>query len=163
METYSIQPATARDVPALMMMIHELAEFEHLQNELNVTESSLQEALFGSCPLACALMGLVSGHPAGYAVYYRTFSTFVGHPGVFLEDLYVRPLYRRHGLGRALLEHAVRRGMRGELCGRYEWIALRWNEAALRFYQSMGAHPLDEWVLVRMSGAPLCRLMEGAS
>ena len=163
MDTYSIQPATLFDVPALMMMIRELAEFEHLHNELQVTESSLQDALFGSTPVAGALLGLVSGKPAGYAVFNPTFSTFVGKPGVFLEDLYVRPGYRRHGLGRALLEQAAQRGMRGGPCGRYEWMALRWNDTALRFYQNMGAQLLEEWVFVRMSGDPLRRFMEKIS
>jgi GNAT superfamily N-acetyltransferase len=161
MEPYTIQPATAWDVPVLMIMIRELVEYEHLQNELKVTESSLQDALFGPSPVASALMGLMGGEPAGYAVYYRTFSTFVGRPGVFLEDLYVRPGCRRKGLGRALMEDVVLRGMRGGQYGRYEWLALRWNDTALRFYQNMGAQPLEEWVFVRMNGDPLRRLAEG--
>lgn len=163
METYTIKAATVGDVPVLIMMIRELAEFEHMQNELELTESSLQDALFGPVPVASALIGLFNGAPAGYAVYYRTFSTFVGRPGIFLEDLYVRPGYRRQGLGCALLENVARRGMRERPYGRFEWMALRWNETALRFYQSMGAKPLEDWVFVRISGDPLHRLVEGVS
>jgi GNAT superfamily N-acetyltransferase len=141
-------------------MIRELAEFEKLQDELQVTQDSLHDALFGKTPAAWALLARVNGLPAGYAVYYRTFSTFVGRPGIFLEDLYVRSGYRNQGLGRALLEEAVRAGG-GENCGRYEWIALRWNENALRFYQGLGAQLLDDWVCVRMSGNPLSQLVKG--
>jgi GNAT superfamily N-acetyltransferase len=159
---YEIAQAMESDVPILLAMIRELAEFEKLQAELKVTQDSLSDALFGKTPVAWALIALVGGMPAGYAVYYRTFSTFVGRPGIFLEDLYVRADYRKHGLGRALLEEAVLAGG-GRNCGRYEWIALRWNENALRFYQGLGAQLLDDWVCVRMSGAPLHLLVEGGN
>jgi GNAT superfamily N-acetyltransferase len=159
---YEIARAVEADVPVLLSMIRELAKFEERQRELEVTQDSLHDALFGKTPVAWALLAWVDGTPAGYAVYYRTFSTFVGRPGIFLEDLYVRRAYRKHGLGRALLEEAVRIGSGGN-CGRYEWIALRWNENALRFYKGLGAQPLDDWVCVRMSGDPLHRLMEGGN
>jgi GNAT superfamily N-acetyltransferase len=157
---YEIAQAVEEDVPVLLAMIGELAEYEQLQKELKVTLDSLNDTLFGRTPVAWALLACVDGKPAGYAVYYHTFSTFVGRPGIFLEDLYVRPAFRRHGLGRALLKEAVRVGSGGN-CGRYEWIALRWNENTLRFYQGLGAQLLDDWVCVRMNGDPLRRLMEG--
>jgi GNAT superfamily N-acetyltransferase len=159
---YEIAQAVEADVPILLDMIRELAEFEKLQKELQVTQDSLHEALFGKNPVAWALIARMGGIPAGYAVYYRTFSTFVGRPGIFLEDLYVRSAHRKHGLGRALLEEAVRAGG-GLTCGRYEWIALRWNENALSFYKGLGAQLLDDWVCVRMNGEPLHRLVEGGN
>lgn len=155
----SIAPADEADVPVLLDMIRELAEFEKLQDEVAVTHAALHAALFGRTPVAGALLAHAGGAAAGYAVYYRTFSTFAGRPGVYLEDVYVRPVYRRQGLGRALLEEAYRVGG-GSGCGRYEWAALKWNGGALRFYQTLGARLLDEWVGVRLSGESLRRLME---
>lgn len=157
----TITAATELDVPVLFAMIGELAEFEHLEGELEVTADLLREALFGPRPVAEALMARVNGEPAGYAVYFHTFSTFVGRPGVFLEDVYVRPAYRRRGLGRALLQEVARTAAR-DRCGQYEWIALRWNSDALRFYHSLGARLMDDWVLLRMNGEQLCQL-EGRS
>lgn len=159
---YEIAQADEADVPVLLAMIRELAEFERLDAELKVTHDSLQEAFFGKTPVAWALIARVGGTAAGYAVYYRTFSTFVGRPGIFLEDLYVRPTYRKQGLGRALLDEVARVGSFGN-CGRYEWIALRWNENALRFYKGLGAQQLDDWVCMRMSGDPLHQLMKGGN
>jgi GNAT superfamily N-acetyltransferase len=150
MTPFTINPATDADVPALLDMIRELAEFEHLAHELEVSASSLREALFSEHPVAGALIARVDGNIAGYAVYYRTFSTFVGRAGVFLDDLYVRPKFRKRGLGRALLETVARIGAeRGG--GRFEWIALRWNENAFRFYRSLGAKIMDDWALLRMN------------
>jgi len=157
MEHFAITEADKTDIPVLLTMIRELAAFEQLQHELAVTEASLCDALFGERPAASALLAHVDNEPAGYAVYYRTFSTFVGRPGVFLDDVYVRPAYRARGLGQALLERVARSG---DGFGRYEWIALRWNENALRFYRNLGATLLHDWVFVRMGGEPLRRLME---
>lgn len=147
---FTINPATETDVPILLAMIRELAEFERLAHELEITGDSLRAALFGERPVAWALLARMDGQPAGYAVYYRTFSTFVGRAGIFLEDLYVRPPFRKCGIGRALLKAVAKIGieMGG---GRYEWMALRWNENAVRFYQNIGAKVMDEWVLVRMT------------
>ena len=150
MTSFTINPATESDVPALLALIRELAEFEHLAHEVEVTAASLREALFGAHPVAGALLARVDGQVAGYAVYYRTFSTFVGRAGVFLDDLYVRPEFRKRGLGRALLGRvaAVDAEAGG---GRFEWIALRWNENAFRFYRSLGAKVMDDWALLRMN------------
>ena len=151
MSGFTIDSANETDVPVLLGLIRELAEFEHLAHTLEVTADSLRAALFGPRPAANALLARVDGSVAGYAVYFTTFSTFVGRPGVFLDDLYVRPAFRRRGLGRALLEAAAR--IASDLGGRFEWIALRWNENALSFYRRLGATVMGEWVLLRMNGA----------
>jgi GNAT superfamily N-acetyltransferase len=157
MTPFTINPATDADVPALLDMIRELAEFEHLAHELEVSASSLREALFGERAVAGALIARVDGNIAGYAVYYRTFSTFVGRAGIFLDDLYVRPEFRKHGLGRALLEAVARIGAEHG-GGRFEWITLRWNENAFRFYRSLGAKVMDDWALLRMNGKDVRKL-----
>lgn len=153
-----VTEASETDIPDLVEMIHELAAFEGLQQEVKVTRESLREALFGRDRVAGALVAGIAGEPAGYAIWYRTFSSFAGRSGIFLDDIYVRPLFRRNGVGKALLERVARSG---DACGRYEWVALHWNENALRFYRDLGAQILKDWVWVRMSGEPLRRLVEG--
>jgi GNAT superfamily N-acetyltransferase len=153
-----IAPATESDVPAILEMIRELAEFEHLAQEVETDARLLRAALFGERPVAAALVGRVDGAAAGYAVYYRTFSTFKGRPGVFLEDLYVRPQFRKRGLGRAMLEAVARAGI--ELGGgRLEWMALNWNENALRFYRDLGAQVMGDWLLLRMTGGEVLQMV----
>lgn len=150
MSRFSINPASEADVPVLLGMIRELAEFEHLAETLEVTVESLCAALFGPRPVTGALLARVDGNIAGYAVYFSTFSTFVGRPGIFLDDLYVRPAFRKLGIGRALLTRVAQIGM--ELGGgRFEWITLRWNENAFRFYRSIGASVMNDWALLRMN------------
>jgi ribosomal protein S18 acetylase RimI-like enzyme len=148
---FAVHPANDADVPIILELIRELAEFEQLAHEVEVTADSLRHALFGADAVARALVARMNGgEPAGYAVFYRTFSTFVGRPGIFLDDLYVRPACRQLGIGRALLTEVARLGM--ELGGgRFEWITLRWNENAFRFYRSIGASVMNEWALLRMS------------
>jgi GNAT superfamily N-acetyltransferase len=159
---FTIRPACESDVRDLMRMIRELAQFETLEHELEATETSLRDWLFGGHPAAAALIATVDGMRAGYAVYFHTFSSFAGRPGIFLEDVYVRPPYRRRGLGSALLKAVARIGVeRG--CGRFEWIALRWNETALKFYQNLGARVMDDWVMLRMETADMRELAEVAS
>jgi GNAT superfamily N-acetyltransferase len=155
---FTINSAAETDVPILLAMIRELAEFEHLAHEVEITASSLHEALFGGRPVAGALLARVDDHVAGYAVYYRTFSTFVGRAGVFLDDLYVRPEFRKRGLGRALLERVATVDAKAG-GGRLEWIALRWNKNAFRFYRSIGAKVMDEWALLRMDGQQVRKLV----
>jgi GNAT superfamily N-acetyltransferase len=159
MLSYVINAATQRDVVPLLEMIRELAEFEQLAQELEVTEDSLHGALFGKNPVAQALLARTqAGDAVGYAVFYRTFSTFVGRPGIFLDDLYVRPAFRRHGIGRELLTHVARLGAEmGK--GRLEWITLRWNENAFRFYRGIGASIMSEWALLRMNGSEVCEFV----
>ena len=161
-ENFSITAALETDIPVLLNMIRELAAFENLDAELQVTRESLRMALFGPRPAANAVVARSYGEAAGYAVYYRTFSTFVGRPGVFLDDVYVRPFYRKCGFGRALLERVARDGF-DEKCGRFEWIALKWNENALQFYRNLGAEILEDWACVRMEGDSLQRLRKETS
>jgi GNAT superfamily N-acetyltransferase len=146
------------DAPILLEMIRELAGFEQLAQELKVTEDLLQAALFGENPVAHALVARMNDRPAGYAVFYRTFSTFVGRPGIFLDDLFVRPEFRKLGIGRALLTRVAEIGAELD-CGRFEWITLRWNENAFRFYRSIGASVMSEWALLRMDGREVSKLV----
>ena len=160
MKSFTISPATDSDVPVLLALIRELAEFERLAHEVETDEALLREALFGERPVAAALLARVDDTVAGYAIYYRTFSTFVGRPGIFLEDIYVRPNFRSRGLGRAMLEAVAKISV--ELGGgRLEWNALDWNENALRFYRGLGAKVRDEWVLLRMNGSDVRKLSDG--
>ncbi len=129
---------------------------KHLTRELEVTDDSLRNALFGPRPAASALLARAAGEPAGYAVFFRTFSTFVGRPGIFLDDLYVRPPFRERGIGRALLRRVAQAGL--ESGGRFEWITLRWNQKAFRFYRELGAKVMEEWALLRMNGPQICNL-----
>jgi GNAT superfamily N-acetyltransferase len=122
----------------------------------------LCNALFGPTPSASALVAFAEGKPVGYAIYFFTFSTFTGKPGVYLEDVYVRPAYRRQGVGQALMRSVAQAGVERD-CGRYEWSALRWNENALRLYRELGARTLDEWVLLRMNEGQLRHMASGNS
>jgi GNAT superfamily N-acetyltransferase len=157
---FTIRAATPADVPALLEMIRELARFEHLEHEVEATVESLQESLFGPQPVAGGLLARRGEELAGYAIYFFTFSSFVGRRGLWLDDVYVRPAFRRQGLGRVLLERVADIGARHQ-CGRFEWIALRWNQNALGFYLKLGAKPLDQWVMLRMEAPALSVLAQG--
>lgn len=157
-----IAPVTPGEVPVLLELIRELARFEKLGHEVEATEESLRDSLFGPQPAAGGLLARWEGKPAGYAIYFFTFSSFVGRAGLWLEDVYVRPEFRRRGLGRGLIEAAARIGVERN-CGRFEWTALNWNKSALEFYRSLEARTMDEWVLLRMNAAELRRLGGRAS
>jgi GNAT superfamily N-acetyltransferase len=162
MSRFTISPAAEADVPVLLTMIRELAAFEQLAHEVKISADLLRAALFGERPVATALLARAEHAVAGYAIYYRTFSTFVGRPGVFLEDVYVRPEFRQRGLGRALLE-AVAKSSLEPGGGRLEWNALHWNENALRFYRGLGARVMDDWVLLRLNPEEVVKLANGAA
>jgi GNAT superfamily N-acetyltransferase len=157
----SVRPARVEDVPLLLAMFRELAEYERLESQLHATEDLLRESLFGERPAARALIAEHASGPVGYAVYFSTFSSFLSRRGVWLEDLFVRPEHRGAGIGRALLA-AVAASAREEGAARLEWTALRWNELALGFYRGLGAETMDEWITHRLVGAPLDRLAEEA-
>ncbi len=161
MATVRIRPAAEADVPLVASLIRELAEYERLKDEVTMTEERLRVALFGERPYAeVAIAEGASGVPLGFALFFHNFSTFLGQPGIYLEDLFVRPSHRGAGVGRALLEHLARlAGERG--CGRLEWAVLDWNEPAIGFYRRLGARPQDDWTVFRLSGEALARLAAG--
>lgn len=154
---FTIAPLTPAEVPELLKLIRELARFERLEHEVKATVVSLRQSLFGRQPAAGALLARRGRQAVGYAIYFSTFSSFVGRPGLWLEDLYVRPRFRQHGIGRALIE-AVAGVAAKRNCGRFEWTALNWNRNALEFYRRLGAKALEEWVLVRLDSRGLRRL-----
>jgi GNAT superfamily N-acetyltransferase len=154
-----IAPITAAEIPILLELTLELARFERLEHEVKATVDSLREAFFGAQPAAGALLARAGGQPAGYAIYFFTFSSFVGRRGIWLEDVYVRPAFRQQGLGRALIKAVAQIGTERN-CGRYEWTALNWNKPALDFYNRLGARTMDEWVLLRLDAAGLRRVAE---
>jgi GNAT superfamily N-acetyltransferase len=149
-----IRPAVADDVEALMGLVHDLAEFERSPQSVHITDGQLHDALFGPSPTVFALVAEEQGRIVGMAIWFLTFSTWTGLHGIHLEDLYVRPEARSAGVGRALLAALAATAHRSGYA-RVEWSVLDWNENALRFYRSLGAEPLDEWVGYRLSGAAL--------
>jgi GNAT superfamily N-acetyltransferase len=152
--THTLRPARPGDVPAIVGLIRELAEFEKLSHLCQVTPESLAPHLFGDKPVVECVVGEVQGTVVAFALFFTNFSTFLSRPGLYLEDLYVQPAQRGTGLGRALLEHLGRLAAdRG--CGRFEWSVLDWNERAIRFYEGMGATLLPDWRICRISGERL--------
>ncbi len=157
MPSIAISPITRAEVPALLELIRELARFEKLEHAVEATVGSLENSLFGPQPAAGALFARLDGQLAGYAIYFFTFSSFLGRAGIWLEDVYVRPEFRKRGLGHGLIEAVAQIGVERN-CGRFEWTALDWNETALNFYDKLGAQRLEEWVLLRMNAPELLRL-----
>lgn len=157
-DNFSIRSATANDVPLILSLIKELAQYEKLSHAVVATEDDLKESLFGARPAAEVVIGYEGSEPVGYALFFSTFSTFVGKPGIYLEDLYVRPVARRKGYGRALLLHLAQLA-RERGCGRLEWSVLDWNEPSINFYKSLGAVPLDDWTVFRLDSTALQALV----
>ena len=149
--------AVAGDVPLILDFIKALADFEHLSHQIEVTEQSLLQHLFGERPCAEVLLAFVDDRPAGFALYFQNFSTFMGRPGVYLEDLFVRPELRGRGVGQSLVREVAARAV---ACGsgRMEWAVLDWNERAIEFYKGLGAVPLDDWTTFRVTGDALLKL-----
>ena len=151
---FRIVPATETDCALIVRLIKELAVYEKLAHEAVATEDDLRAALFGPKPAAEVVIAYAGDEPAGLALFFRTFSTFLGRPGLYLEDLFVVPQWRGRGLGRMLLAHLARLAVdRGY--GRMEWSVLDWNEMAIRVYRGVGARPMDEWTVYRLTGDPL--------
>lgn len=157
MPDIAISALTPGEVPELLELIRELARFEKLEHEVEATADSLEQSFFGARPVAGALLARSDGHLAGYAIYFFTFSSFLGRAGIWLEDLYVRPEFRRRGIGRRLMEAVAHVGVERN-CGRYEWTALNWNSNALDVYERLGARKMNEWILLRMNAAGLRQL-----
>ena len=154
-----ISPATPADVALILSLINELADYEKLRHESVATEVSIHQALFGPKPYAEAVIARLGAEPAGFALFFHNFSTFLGKPGLYLEDLFVRPAYRGRAVGKSLLSHlaalAVERG-----CGRFQWQVLDWNRPSREFYERLGAQADAAWVNYRMTGDALRRLAE---
>lgn len=160
MSETQVRPATPADSSVILEFIRGLARFEKLEHEMVATEALLRRHALGAEPLIHVLIAERGSAPAGFALYFFNFSTFVGLPGLYLEDLFVEPEHRGHGIGKLLLSElariAVERG-----CARFEWSVLDWNEQAIGFYQRLGARPMDDWTTYRMTGEALTRLAKG--
>ena len=152
-----IRNATSNDLDLLIEFIRDIAEFEGLAHEVSFTKDELLESMFGNDRTAEAIIAESEGEAVGFAVYFQNFSTFKGKPGLYLEDLFVKPEWRKHGIGRALLvrlaQIAVERG-----CPRFEWVALDWNQNAIDFYEKLGAKQLNDWRIFRMEGESIAQL-----
>ncbi len=157
-----IRPARPDDCPLIVALIRELAEYEKLLDQCQATPEALRESLFGARPWAECLIAEQQGQGVGFALYFHNYSTFLAKPGLYLEDLYVRPTARKLGIGKALLARlaalALERG-----CGRFEWSVLDWNSPAIRFYESLGAQAQSEWTIYRVSGDALTTLAAQAA
>ncbi len=155
--TLSIRPATRDDLPLIASLIRELAEYEKLAHEVRFDEAVLGDRLFGTRQYAEVVIGEVDGAAEGFALFFHNFSTFEGRPGIYLEDLYVRPAARGAGLGKALLRHLAALAVERD-CARLEWSVLDWNAPAIGFYERLGAKAMDEWTTMRVDGAALREL-----
>ena len=157
MPEIEIRVATEDDVPLVLSLIKELAEYERLSHEVVATEEMLRDSLFGERRVAEVILGYLRDDAAGFALFFHNFSTFLGKPGIYLEDLYVKPEFRGAGVGRALLVYLAKLA-RERGCGRLEWWVLDWNEPAIRFYKVLGAVPMEDWTVYRVMGEALDEL-----
>src|SRR6266571_3742775 len=156
---FQIRPARVEDVPVILELVRDLATYERAPNEVVATEKQLVEVLFGERPTAEVLLAFEGKSPVGFAVFFHNFSTWLGRPGLYLEDLFVKPDKRGKGYGRALLVDLAKIA-RDRGCGRMEWAVLNWNEPAIKFYRTLGAMPLDEWTVYRLTRDGIARLAE---
>jgi GNAT superfamily N-acetyltransferase len=159
-DTVTIRPAAAHELPLVLEFIRELAVYERLEHEMSATTAELATSLFGPRPYAEVVFACLDGTPVGFALFFHNFSTFIGKPGIYLEDLFVRPQARGRSIGRHLLAWLARTTLeRG--CARLDWAVLDWNAPSIAFYRSVGAVAQDEWTIMRVSGAALERLARG--
>jgi GNAT superfamily N-acetyltransferase len=154
---FSLRPAEPRDVPVIVALIHELAEFEQLLHLVRATPQQLEPQLFGPRPAAEALVAEVGNEVVAFALFFHNFSTFLARPGLYLEDLYVKPAQRTRGIGEALIRQLARLAVERD-CGRFEWSVLDWNRNAIGFYERMGATVMPDWRICRVTGDALLRL-----
>lgn len=153
----SLRPAAPADVPLILSFIRDLAEYEKLSHACVATEEKLRASLFGPRPYAEVIIAELDGAPVGFALFFHNYSTFLAQPGIYLEDLYVRPAARGQGVGKSLLRHLAQLAVTRN-CGRVEWSVLDWNAPSIAFYQSLGATPMDEWTIYRLTGPALAAL-----
>jgi GNAT superfamily N-acetyltransferase len=162
MTEFEIRTATEADVPVILRLIRDLAEYERAPDAVVATETGLRDVLFGPKRSAEVLLGLEKGEPIGFAVFFHNFSTWLGRPGLYLEDLFVKPTVRGKGYGRALLERLAKIAKeRG--CGRMEWAVLDWNDPAIQFYRKLGAEPMNEWTVFRLTEEGIAKLAKSTS
>jgi GNAT superfamily N-acetyltransferase len=154
-----IRPARVEDVPIILQLIRDLATYERAPDEVVATEEQLIEVLFGERPVAEVLLAFEGESPIGFAVYFYNFSTWLARPGLYLEDLFVKPQERGKGCGRALLVELAKIA-RGRGCGRMEWAVLNWNEPAIKFYRALGAEPMNEWTVFRLTREEIAKLAD---
>jgi GNAT superfamily N-acetyltransferase len=160
-ENFQIRPACLEDVPIILQLIRDLATYERAPDEVTATEEQLVDVLFGERPVAEVLLAFEKELPVGFAVYFYNFSTWLGRPGLYLEDLFVKPEKRGKGYGRALLVELAKIA-RDRGCGRMEWAVLNWNEPAIKFYRALGAKPMDEWTVFRLTREEIAKLANAA-
>ena len=160
-ENFEIRPARVEDVRSSLQLIRDLATYERAPDEVSATEEQLVDVLFGERPAAEVLLAFEGKSPVGFAVYFYNFSTWLGRPGLYLEDLFVKPEKRGKGYGRALLVELAKIA-RDRGCGRMEWAVLDWNEPAIKFYRALGAKPMDEWTVFRLTREEIARLANAA-
>jgi len=154
---FQIRPATEADVPVVLSFIKRLAIYERLQDEVVATEELLRQTLFGERRTAEVAIGYLENDPVGFVLFFHNYSTFLGRPGIYIEDLFVDEPFRRRGYGRALLLYVARLA-KARGCGRLEWSVLDWNRPAIDFYKTLGAVPMSEWTVFRVTGQSLERL-----
>ena len=155
--SFQIQPATKADVPVILSFIKKLADYERLSHEVTATEESLSDTLFGRRRTAEVAIGYFKRQAVCFTLFFHNYSTFLGRPGIYIEDLYVDELFRRRGFGSALLRYVARLANERQ-CGRLEWSVLDWNEPAIQFYRKLGAAPMSKWTVYRLTGDSLARL-----
>lgn len=151
---FSIRPATREDTALILSFIQALADYEKLTHEVTATEEILATTLFGEHPAAETLLAFEGDTPVGFALFFHNYSTFLGKPGIYLEDLFVKPEYRKHGYGKALLVRLAQIAVERD-CGRFEWSVLDWNQSSIDFYRSLGGRPMEDWTIFRLDGEQL--------
>src|SRR5213083_2400947 len=159
---FAIRSARVEDVPIILQLIRDLATYERAPNEVTATEEQLVDVLFGEKPVAEVLLAFEGKSPIGFAVFFHNFSTWLGRPGLYLENLFVKPEKRGKGYGRALLVDLAKIA-RDRGCGRMEWAVLNWNDPAIQFYRKLGATPMDEWTVFRLTRDGIARLAQSQS
>jgi len=157
-----IQPATQQDLPVILSFIKKLADYERLSNEVMATEDTLRETLFGRRRTAEVAIGYYKQQPVCFVLFFHNYSTFLGRPGIYIEDLFVDEPFRRRGFGAALFRYVAKLAHERQ-CGRLEWSVLDWNEPAIKFYKKLGAVPMKEWTVFRVTGEALTKLAAGAA